>query len=124
MVAESQKPITPTELEDQSTEPRHKPDGPLAAALIAGGVAIFTLGAVTTLAQANTNFSNALAWNQGVGALSGKTIIEVAVFIVVWAVLTPLLWKRDGLLRLAAVAFIVLAVLGYLGTFPTFFDLF
>lgn len=124
MVTESRQPATLTQPEAPAAEPRHKPDGPLAAVLLAAGLAIFTLGAVTMLAEASASFSNALTWNQGVGALSGKSIIEVAVFVVAWTALTPVLWKRDGLLRPAAIAFIVLAALGYLGTFPTFFTLF
>lgn len=104
--------------------PAHKPDGPLAAMLLASGIGTFFLGLFTTLAEKSADFKDRMQLNDSVGPLSGKTIFAVALFVISAAVLVPLLAKRDGLLRNATIAFVVLTVLGYLGTFPTFFQAF
>jgi hypothetical protein len=101
-----------------------KPDGPLAAALLAAGIGAFALGLFTTLAEASTPFRERLILNAGVGPLSGKTVWATVVFIIAWAVLAARLRHRDGLLRSATTIFVVLTVLGLLGTFPIFFQAF
>lgn len=101
-----------------------KPDGPLAAALLAAGIGAFALGLLTTLAEASTGFRERLILNAGVGPLSGKTVWATVIFVVAWAVLAARLRHRDGLLRSATIAFVVLTVLGLLGTFPIFFQAF
>jgi hypothetical protein len=101
-----------------------KPDGPLAAVLLAAGIGAFALGLVTTLAEASSGFRDRLVLNAGVGPLSGKTIWATVIFLVAWAVLAARLRNRDGLLRSATTIFVVLTVLGLLGTFPIFFQAF
>jgi len=101
-----------------------KPDGPLAAALLAAGIGAFALGLFTTLAEASTAFRERLILDAGVGPLSGKTVWATVVFIIAWAVLAARLRNRDGLLRSATTIFVVLTVLGLLGTFPIFFQAF
>ena len=101
-----------------------KPDGPLAAALLAAGIGAFALGLLTTLAEASVGFRERLILNTGVGPLSGKTIWASIIFVVAWAVLATRLRHRDGLLRSATIVFVVLTLLGLLGTFPIFFQAF
>lgn len=101
-----------------------KPDGPLAAALLAAGIGAFALGLFTTLAEASTGFRERLILNAGVGPLSGKTIWATVIFVIAWAVLYAQMRHRDGLLRSATIAFVVLTLLGLLGTFPIFFQAF
>ena len=101
-----------------------KPDGPLAAVLLAAGIGTFALGLVTTLAEASEAFRNRLVLNAEVGPLSGKTVWATVIFVVAWSVLYVLLRYRDGILRSATIAFVVLTVLGLLGTFPLFFQAF
>lgn len=101
-----------------------KPDGPLAAVLLAAGIGAFALGLVTTLAEASSAFRDRLVLNVGVGPLSGKTVWATAIFLVAWAVLYASFRHRDGLLRSATIAFVILTVLGLLGTFPIFFQAF
>ena len=101
-----------------------KPDGPLAAVLLAAGIGSFALGLLTTLAEASTGFRDRLVLNAGVGPLSGKTIWATVIFLVAWAILAARLRNRDGLLRSATTIFVVLTVLGLLGTFPIFFQAF
>jgi hypothetical protein len=101
-----------------------KPEGPIAAAIIAGGVGAAALGVVTTLAEASTGVSDWLQWSDRVGPLSGKMIVAVVVWLVAWAVLHAALRGRPYETRRALVVSLVLIALGVLGTFPTFFQLF
>jgi hypothetical protein len=104
--------------------PAARPDGPLAAVLLAAGVGSFALGLVTTLAEASEPFRMRLVINAGVGPLSGKTIWATVIFLLAWAVLHWSWRERDGLLRVATIAFVILTALGVLGTFPIFFQAF
>jgi hypothetical protein len=101
-----------------------KPEGPIAAAIIAGGVGAAALGVVTTLAEASAGVKDWLQWSDRVGPLSGKTIMAVMVWLVAWAVLHAVLRGRPYETRRALVVSLVLIALGVLGTFPTFFQLF
>jgi hypothetical protein len=101
-----------------------KPDGPLAAVLLAAGIGSFALGLFTTLAEASTGFRERLIFDAGVGPLSGKTVWATVIFVVAWAVLAARLRNRNGLLRSATTIFVVLTLLGLLGTFPIFFQAF
>jgi hypothetical protein len=103
-----------------------KPDGPLAAVLLAAGIGSFALGLFTTLAEASTGFRERLIMDggRGVGPLSGKTILATVVFVIAWVVLHFMWRERDRILRSATIAFVVLTLLGLLGTFPIFFQAF
>lgn len=105
-------------------EPAAKPDGFPSATLIAAGIGAFVLGLMTTWAEASATIKTKLNFNHDVGPLSGKTFWAVLAFIVSWAVLSAVMWKRDKLLNYAVIAFAVLTLLGLLGTFPTFFQAF
>jgi hypothetical protein len=100
------------------------PSGPAAALILAGGIAVFCMGIVTTLGEASTDIADALQWNDRVGPLSGKTLITVIVFAVAWAALTALWRRANPPLRSITIASAVLIVLGLIGTFPTFFQAF
>ncbi len=103
---------------------RDKPEGPIAAAILASGVGALTLGVVTTLAEVSKGFRDTLNVNSAVGPLSGKTIVTVVVWLVAWAVLHLVYrFKPYERRRVLIVAFGLIA-LGVLGTFPTFFQAF
>jgi len=104
--------------------PAAVPDGPLAAVLLAAGIGAFALGLFTTLAEASEAFRERLILNEAVGPLSGKTVWATIVFVVAWIVLQYLWRGRDRMLRSATMAFVVLTLLGLLGTFPIFFQAF
>jgi hypothetical protein len=104
--------------------PAARPDGPLAAVLLAAGIGSFALGLFTALAEASQGFRERLILDAAVGPLSGKTVWATAVFVVAWVALHFALRQRDGILRTATIAFIVLTLLGLLGTFPIFFQAF
>lgn len=116
--------MTESESGERSDVPSALPDGPLAAALLAAGIGAFALGLFTTLAEASVGFRERLILNAGVGPLSGKTVWATVIFVIAWVVLFGRLRHRDGLLRSATIAFVVLTVLGLLGTFPIFFQAF
>jgi hypothetical protein len=103
-----------------------RPNGPVAAALLAGGIGCAVLGLVTFVNQvAPTNaFSQWLVWYKPVGALAGKSSLAIIAFFLAWLVL-GLLWRRKELRfgRVALISFILLAV-GFIGTFPPFWLLF
>ncbi|HEU4354971.1 MAG TPA: hypothetical protein VFT27_05230 [Actinomycetota bacterium] len=113
------------EIADLHLEPR--PDGPAAAAMLAAGIGVFTLGLLTTLSEASTAVHDWLeAWDfdQGVGPLAGKTTLTVIVWLVSWIVLAVVLWKKEVRLKAWFWVSVVLGVLGFLGTFPPFFQSF
>jgi hypothetical protein len=101
-----------------------KPEGPIVAAIIAGGVGAVALGVVTTLAEASEGIREWLQWSDAVGPLSGKVIVAVGVWLVAWAVLHLALRSRPYETRRALVVSLVLIAVGVVGTFPTFFQLF
>jgi len=100
------------------------PNGPVAAAVLAGGMGAAALGLMTVLAELSAWMRTALTWSAPVGPLSGKTGMAVIVFLVTWAIAHALLLRKDvNFSRVAAVALTLLAF-GLLGTFPPFFLLF
>jgi hypothetical protein len=119
---------TPAEIAQQPPPPAatsaEPPSGPAAALILAGGIAVFCMGLVTTLGEASTGIADALQWNDRVGPLSGKTLITVIVYALAWVLLT-VLWRRaNPPLRSITIASVVLIALGLVGTFPTFFQAF
>jgi hypothetical protein len=79
---------------------------------------------LTLLAESIAAFSTAPAWSKPVGALSGKTTIGIAAWLVAWLVL-GLIWKdRDVRLAPVLVVSAVLLVVGFLFVFPPFFEIF
>lgn len=101
-----------------------KPNGPAAAVLIAAGIGTLVLGLLATLNEASTDVNEFLAFTDDVGPLSGKTIIAAASFFLSWAILGFMWRQRDLAWRPVLIATIVLLALGFLGTFPTFFEAF
>lgn len=101
-----------------------KPEGPIAAAIIAGGVGAAALGLFTTLAEASTDLKDWLDFKSDVGPLSGKTIVAVVVWLIAWAVLHLAYRGKPYETRRAFTIAVVLVALGVLGTFPTFFQAF
>jgi hypothetical protein len=101
-----------------------KPNGPVAAVLLAGGIGAATLGVVTTLAEASGSFAQSLAWIPAVGPLTGKTLVSVIVFFTAWLVLHFLFRGKEVNFNQIVTISMVLLVIGLLGTFPPFFELF
>jgi hypothetical protein len=113
-----------TDLPEQRITTPDKPEGPIVAAILAGGVGCFAMGLFTTLGEASTSIKDWLNWNNEVGPLSGKTIMTVIVWLLSWAILYGAYRNRRVETRPALTIALVLIGLGVLGTFPTFFQLF
>jgi hypothetical protein len=100
------------------------PNGPVAAALVAGGIGSAVIGLMTVLAEASVPIKDALNWWNPAGPLTGKTLVGVIAFGIAWVVLHFMYQgKNVNFTHWATVAFVLLG-LGLLGTFPPFFDLF
>ena len=100
------------------------PNGPAAAALLAGGIGAAVLGIVTTLAEASEGIATALRWSLAVGPLSGKVGVTVILYLLSWAIL-HFAWRGKNVnFNQIGVIALILLVIGLLGTFPPVFELF
>jgi len=101
-----------------------KPNGPVAAVLLAAGIGAVVLAVLTVLASSSESFAESLAYDLEVGPLSGKTIWATAAFLGSWGVLTAVLRKRDLDLGKVALVTGILIGIGLIGTFAPFFEMF
>jgi hypothetical protein len=99
-------------------------EGLAAAALLAAGTGAFVLGLLTTLAEASTGTADFLQFNDRVGPLSGKTILAAIAYFGALLVFWLFLRGRQLALRPVLISAIILLLLGFMGTFPTFFQAF
>lgn len=100
------------------------PNGPVAAALLAGGIGAAVTGLMTVLAEASSGIADALRWSEAVGPLSGKTGVGVIAFFLSWLILHFMYQGRDvNFTKFATISYILLGI-GLLFTFPPFFLLF
>ena len=109
------------------TAARHyveRPNGPVAAVLLATGIGSLVLAILVVWAEASESFADSMAYSDDVGPLSGKTIWAVVAFLVTWAGLHAALRRRDVNLRAVWLITLALLALGLLGTFSPFFELF
>src|SRR6266540_1006322 len=86
------RPMTETPATDTATA---KPNGPVAAMLLAVGLGSLALAVLVIWAEASVSFANSLAYSDRVGPLAGKTIWAVVAFLGSWAALTALLRNRE-----------------------------
>lgn len=101
-----------------------KPNGPVAAVMLATGIGSVVLGLLTTLAEASESVAEFLEFSDRVGPLSGKTILAAVAFLLSWGGLHLALRDRDLDWRPLTTAVVVLVAIGFVLTFPTFFQLF
>ena len=100
-----------------------KPNGLAAATLLAGGFGAFFMGLITLISEVVTSTQKFLTFMSPVGPLSGKTIITVVVWLIVWVVL-GFQWKgKDKNFGQISMISMVLLLLGIVGTFPPFWHL-
>jgi len=108
----------------QELDIHERPNGPAVAAIISAAIGVFVLGLLTTLSEANTDIHDFLDIKNRVGPLSGKTTFAVVAYLVAWVALAPVLWKRTVPFASAMLIAAALIALGFVGTFPKFFQLF
>ena len=100
--------------------------GEAAAAFLAGGIGCFVIGLMTTLAEvpALVDFKNALNWWNPAGPLTGKTGVGVIAFFLAWIVAHFTMGEKEVNLKTYVIVAALLTALGFLLTFPPFFELF
>jgi hypothetical protein len=100
------------------------PNGPAAAAVLAAGIGCFALGLLTVLSIAFPLLANVLQFYPPTGPLSGVATLAVMVWLIAWLVCHRL-WRYKQL-RFTSVLLVtlVLILLGVIGTFPPFYNLF
>jgi hypothetical protein len=98
-------------------------DAAVGSAFIASGIGSTVLGLMVVLAEASADFANSLKFVAPVGPLSGKTTIAVIAYLVSWVLLHFTIGKNIKL-NTAFTITLVLIGLGFLMTFPPFFELF
>lgn len=102
----------------------HRVTGPAAAALAAAGGGALVFGLLTLLAGAFAGVKAFLGFIPAVGSLSGKSILAVAGWLVLWLVL-HLLWREDDTrLHGASIATAIMIAVSVLCTFPPVFEAF
>ena len=99
----------------------HDVNGAAMAAMLGGAIGAFAMGSFVLLHEAG--FYSAPAWYGPAGALSGRTTLAVAVWLVSWAVL-HYRWKHRDVppLRVARAALLLVAA-GVIATFPPVWSL-
>jgi len=104
-----------------------QPDGPGAAAMLAAGIGIFTLGLFTLLSEVSESlheFLESMQMGRGVGPLAGKTILAVVAFFASW-ILFVFLWRgRDVNIKRVFWIGLILGLLGAVFTFPPVYTAF
>jgi hypothetical protein len=99
-------------------------EGKALAAMVAAGVGSAAVGMLTTLAEVSPGLKNVLNFYDPVGPLSGKTTVAVIVWLIIWYALARRWGVRPPMMRSGLVATFVLIGVGFVGTFPLFFELF
>src|SRR5512133_2546080 len=93
-------------------------NGPVSAALLAGGIGCAAMGLITLFYEINDKsaFAKAMTWNKGVGGLSGKSTLAIIIFFLSWAIL-HYVWKdkETNFARISSIA-IALLFVGLIGT--------
>jgi peptidoglycan biosynthesis protein MviN/MurJ (putative lipid II flippase) len=98
-------------------------NGLIAAAMLAAGIGCLFLGIMTSLSEAIHPVGNALNWYNPVGALTGKTIVAIVLWLVSWAILASKWRDQEVDFGKVYMGTLILVALGLLGTFPLFFGL-
>jgi len=107
-----------------NTTDKKLPNGPAAAAILAGGIGAFFMGFITWLSEVVVSTQNVLKWVGPVGPLSGKVGLTVIVFVAAMVILGAMWKNKDVAFGKIANISLVLLVLGLVGTFPLFWHLF
>ena len=98
--------------------------GVASAAFISSGIGCLAIGLMVTGAEMSPGLKTALTWSNGVGPLSGKTGVGVIAWLVSWIILHTMWKDKDMNFGKAFTATLILIALGFLLTFPPFFELF
>jgi len=99
-----------------------KPNGAAAAAILAAGIGVFTIGLMTTLNEISSGLSSRLIWVRPVGPLSGKTGVGIIIWLIAWVILHRMHRGRDVELGKIVRWSWILLILGFVLTFPPVYE--
>ena len=106
------------------TQMIEKPNGPVAAAVLAAGLGSLFMGVITLLSEISEEFAGSLLLVGPVGPLSGKVTYTMVFYALVWIVLA-LVWNRkDVKVETIFRVTIGLMIVGVLLTLPPVWSLF
>lgn len=111
-------------MDTTSPESKKMSSSAAAAALVSGGIGALTIGMLTTGAVAFSGLKDFLVWYTPTGALSGKTTLGIAAWLISWLILGNLWKDKEYALEKAFNLTIILIVLGVILTFPLVFEAF
>ena len=98
--------------------------GKALAAFVAAGVGCAALGLFTVLAEVSVGLRNLLNFHTPVGPLSGKTTFAVVAWLIAWLLLARAFRDNAPAWKTGLTIAFVLIGLGFVGTFPSVFELF
>ena len=110
--------------DDEDLDAAPEPNGGIAAAIIAAGIACAVLGLLVIGAAASPLVSQWLTFYEPTGPLSGKAIVSVVVYLVVWPNLHYRLRDKQVDLYKAFMITVALVAIGVVGTFPPVYQIF
>ena len=100
------------------------PSGSFAATVVSAGIGCSAIGLMTVLATAFSSIKEFLNWWNPAGPLTGKIGVGIIAWVLSW-ILLHMLWKDKELpVRVVFGFSLILIFLGFLGTFPPFFEWF
>ena len=100
------------------------PNGPAMAAILGAALGVLAMGLATFISAAGVGAHDWFEFQKRVGPLSGKTTMAGIAWLVAWAALHLVWWKRDVPFLPVAVLAGVLIVAGNLLMFPPIFERF
>ncbi len=101
-----------------------RPNGPVAAAMLAGGIGSAVLGIATLLVElVGDAIKKPLTWSGPVGPLSGKAGLGIIAFLLSWVVLYFVMKDKETKFEQMAMIALVGLGIGLLFTFPPIWHL-
>jgi hypothetical protein len=100
------------------------PNGAAVAAILAAAIGCAVLGLIIPISEALPAFKAMLNWWNPAGPLTGKTTVPVIIYFVSWFVLHRMWKDREIAFDTIWKVSLVLLAIGFIGTFPLFFELF
>lgn len=102
----------------------HHNDGPALAAIMAAAIGCAVIGLATVLTEASPVIKETLNWWSPAGPLTGKTGVGIIAWLLAWLGL-HLSWEGKELSFSRVCTWAMrLILIGWIGTFPPFFELF
>jgi hypothetical protein len=112
------------ELDEEDLDAPPEPNGGIAAAVIAAGIACAVLGLLVIAAAASPVVAQWLTFYQPTGPLSGKAVVSIVVYLVVWPNLHFRLRDKQVDLYKSFMITVALVAIGVVGTFPPVYQSF